>query len=149
MTARSLFVSAAAGQGFGAEAAGAALAAVEARLAQRGMVVRRLFCFRTAGPPAGAPGAGSDAPSRPRLLLAFPDADDALGFAQSRGLGASPRLTTLSLDQALATLLERPAIGALLIAGGEAEPRPRADGLPAGVRVERAELLALLAGGSS
>jgi hypothetical protein len=149
MADRSVFVGAALRQGFSAEAAEAALAAVEGRLAEGGIAARRLFCFRTAGPPTGAAGAGGGDPAaRPRLLLAFADPDDALGFTQRRGLGASPRLTALTLGQALATLLERPAIGALLVAGGDEPPdaRAAAQGLPGGVRVERAELLALLAG---
>jgi hypothetical protein len=139
----SLFIGVALQHGFSEGAAREALAAVAARLAGRGLTARRLFCFRS---PAGGPGGGDGAaapPARPRLLLAFQSADAALGFAQRSGLGAAPRLVTLSLEQALAALVQRPALGALLIAADEdADAR----GLPAGLRIERATLLELLAG---
>lgn len=135
-------IAAAREHGFDAVASEAALAAVVVRLAERGVVAGRLYCFRSAGG-AGEGAANPAAPARPRLLLAFPSADAALGFAQRRGLGRSPRLVTLSLAQALATLLQRPAIGAMLVAVDELADGP---GLPPGVRVERDELLRLLAG---
>jgi hypothetical protein len=140
----SLFAEAARRQGFDADAASAALAVVEARLAEQGLAARRYFCFRSAGAgPPGGEGEAAEPPARPRLLLVFPSADDALSFAQRSGLGASPRLTALSLAQALAALLQRPAIGALLVAGAAPAPDgPRA--LPPGLRVARDELIALL-----
>lgn len=138
------FVELARREGFSPAAAAAAQAAVEARLAARGPAPRRLYCFRSRGGGGPAGDAAGGPPARPRLLLLFPDADSALGFAQRHGLGPSPRLTALTLGQALAAMLQRPAIGALLIVGRD-EQQPAAAGLPAGLRVERAELLALLA----
>lgn len=139
------FIEAARSQGFGGAAAEATMATVQARLGVRGIVAARLYCFRTAG--AGGDGAApAPPPARPRLLLAFSSADAALGFAQRQGLGFAPRLVVLSLPQALATLLQRPAIGALLIADEDTTDAP---GLPLGLRVERGELIELLAGQAS
>jgi hypothetical protein len=142
-TEAQIFVALASSQGFAAATAEAALAAVTARLAGRGEAPRRYFCFRSAG---GGGRAGGPAPARPRVLLLFPSADDALGFAQGRGIARSPRLMTLSLAQALAALLQRPAIGALLVADRAADGATEggAAGLPPGLRLERAELLAML-----
>jgi hypothetical protein len=136
------FIEAAREHGFDAAASEAALAAVVVRLTEGGVAAGRLYCFRNAGG-AGDGSANPAALARPRLLLAFSSADAALGFAQGRGLGRSPRLVTLSLAQALATMLQRPAIGVLLVAMDEPAER---SGLPPGVRVERDELLRLLAG---
>jgi hypothetical protein len=141
MGAASPFIAAAQEQGFGEAAARGALASVAALLAERQLTARRLFCFRSAGGGAGDGGAPPP-PARPRLLLAFQSADDALSFAQRSGLGAAPRLIALSLEQALAALVQRPALGALLIAG---DSEAAAGALPAGLRIERAALLALLA----
>jgi hypothetical protein len=134
-----LFVEAARQQGYAPEAATAALEAVAARLGD-GARQRRFFCFRS---PGGMGGGGAAPPAgRPRTLLLFRSADDALSFAQARGLGAAPQLMALRLDAALAVLLQRPAIGVLLVAAGDAG---RGGGLPPGARLERAELLGLLA----
>jgi len=138
-----LFIAAARRHGYSDAAAEAALAATRARLAERGLTARRLYCFRSGEPAAGEADAPDAAPTRPRLLLAFQSADDALGFAQRRGLGTAPRLVTLSLAQALATLVQRPHIGALLVAD---DGPPDQRGLPSGLRVERAALIELLAG---
>lgn len=141
-----LFIEAARNQGYSAAAAEAALDAVHALATGGRPMERRYFCFRSGGGSLGA-GAGSDPQARPRVLLLFPSADEALSFAQRSGLGAAPRLMALSLGQALTVLLQRPAIGALLItAEGAAAIGPGRQGLPAGVRVERTDLLALLAG---
>jgi hypothetical protein len=132
-------IEAARAQGFAEDAAEAALATFQARLAAQGLTAARLYCFRT-----GGGGSGGDTPTPParlRLLLAFSSADAALSFAQRKGLGRSPRLITLSPAQALAALLQRPAIGALLVADDAAAEH---SDLPLGVRLERAELLALL-----
>jgi hypothetical protein len=137
------FIAAAQQQGFGEAAARGALAAIAGRLAEHRLTARRLFCFRSGGAGGGDNGASPPPPARPRLLLAFQSADDALGFAQRSGLGAAPRLISLSLEQALAALVQRPALGALLLASdGDAT----VGGLPAGLRIERATLLELLAG---
>jgi len=139
-----LFIVAARRHGYSDAAAEAALAAMRARLAERGLTARRLYCFRSGGEPAaGEADPTGAAPTRPRLLLAFQSADDALGFAQRRGLGTAPRLVTLSLAQALATLVQRPHIGALLVAD---DGPPDQRGLPSGLRIERAALIELLAG---
>lgn len=146
MTDAPLFIEVARQHGYSAEAAGAALAALRARLDEAGASSGRLYIFRTGdgGVGAGAGGPG-EAPSRRRRLLAFQSPDAALAFAQSLGLGASPRLVGLSLGQALAALVQRPAIGALHIADeGDAPPAPGT--LPPGVTIERAALLELLAG---
>lgn len=146
MTDTPLFIEVARQHGYSAEAAGAALAAVRARLDEAGARSGRLYIFRTGdgGVGAGEGGAG-EAPSRRRRLLAFQSPDAALAFAQSVGLGPAPRLVGLTLGQALAALIQRPAIGALHVADeGGAPPAPGA--LPPGTRIERAALLELLAG---
>jgi hypothetical protein len=102
----------------------------------------RFYLYRTAGGGMGG-GAGEHASGRERIVLAFPSADDALGFAQHYGLGAAPRLLTLSLPQLLAVLIQRPSIRAVLIAAEHECLQP--DGLPPGLRIERATLLAELA----
>lgn len=137
-----LFAKLAQQQGFSAESASLALAAVEARLAERGTHARRFYIYRIAGGGAGV-GSASDRMARPRLLLAFPSADAALGFAQRSGLPPAPRLIALSLAQLLAAMIQRPALGALLLADDRDEPMAR--GLPDGLRFERDALLALLA----
>jgi hypothetical protein len=134
-----LFIEVAGGLGFPAAAALASLEWASGLLATRGLARGRYYIFRSGGGGAGQGGAGA----RPRLLLAFPSADAALGFAQRQRLGAAPRLLALSLAQILAALAQRPAIGAALFAD-EAEPAPA--GLPAGLRIARAELLGRLEG---
>jgi hypothetical protein len=134
------FVEVARQQGYEAAAAERAQAEVVARLQAGGLCARRYYCFRTRGVGGGN---ASQAPSRPRLLLLFRDADDALSFAQASSLGAAPRLMVLSLAQALSMLLQRPAIGALYLAAS-GEVVHGGGGLPPGVRVERGELLAML-----
>jgi hypothetical protein len=73
------------------------------------------------------------------VLLAFRSADAALSFAQTAGLGAAPRLAPMGLGQLLTALLQRPSIGALLLAS-DGDTVSQA-GLPTGSRVERAGLL--------
>ncbi len=135
------FIDVACAQGFSAEAAEAALAALQARLAERGVQPRQFYGYRTAGDASGAT-AGSGEARRPRLLLVFQSADAALGFAQRNRLGRSPRLVALSLSQALAALLQRPTIQALLIADEPVEEDT--PGLPPGLRLEREALIDLL-----
>lgn len=145
MTDSSHFSTIAQQHGFSGAAASAALAAIEGRLAGQGVATRRLLFFRSGAASAtGAAGPSGAAPQRPRLLLAFRSADAALAFAQRSGIGSAPRLVTLSLAQALAVLLQRPEIGALLIADDEGPRGP--DGLPPGIRVGRDGLIELLAG---
>lgn len=146
MTDSLLFIDVVRRQGYSAEAAEAALAAVRARLREAGAGTSRLYIFRTGdGGVGGGEGAQAEAPSRRRILLAFQSADAALAFAQHVGLGAAPRLVGLTLGQALAALVQRPAIGALLVAG-EGDPPPAPGMLPSGVRIERSALIELLAG---
>lgn len=135
-----LFIEVAAQLGYPAEAAGLALEWAAGLLAARGLTRGRYYIFRSGGGAGGGSGGGGE---RPRLLLAFPSADAALSFAQRQRLGAAPRLLALSLAQILAALAQRPAIGAALFAD-EAEPAP--GGLPAGLRIGRAELLGRLGG---
>jgi hypothetical protein len=143
MATPSPFIAVAQQHGYGEAAARETLATIAGRLAEHRLTARRLFCFRSGGAGAGGDGASAPPPARPRLLLAFQSADAALGFAQRSGLGAAPRLVSLSLEQALAALVQRPALGALLIAD-DSETTLR--GLPAGLRIERAALIELLAG---
>ncbi|NTV62905.1 MAG: hypothetical protein HGA65_05125 [Oscillochloris sp.] len=124
--------------GFRPEAAAAAMAWARERLTESEQLTQPLYVFRSAGS-AGAGGAAQVAPARPRVLLAFRSADAALGFAQASGLGRSPRLAALGLGHLLAALIQRPAIGTLLVAS-DIENTFRA-GLPDGSRIERAELL--------
>lgn len=140
------FITSALQQGYSAAAAEAALAAVSGRLRAAGVGGRRLYIFRTGeGGAGGGEGAAGEAPSRPRMLLAFQSADAALAFAQRAGLGVAPRLVSLTLGQALAAIVQRPALAALLVADEAGAPAPQA-GLPPGTRIERAALLELLAG---
>jgi hypothetical protein len=141
----SLFIGVAQQHGFGEAAAQGALATVAGWLVEHGLTARRLFCFRSGGRAAGADDGAAQPPARPRLVLAFQSADAALSFAQRSGLGAAPRLVSLSLEQALSALVQRPALGALLLAD-DSETIVR--GLPAGLRIERAALLELLARGA-
>lgn len=141
MQDETLFIELARQLGHDPAEARAALEWARARLAAAGLARARYYVYRSGGTSGG--GAGTSA--RPRLLLAFPSADAALGFAQSQRLGAAPRLAGLSLGQALAACLQRPAIGALYFAD---ESQAAAHALPGGVRIERAELLGRLAGGA-
>lgn len=141
-----LFIGVARQQGYSAEAAHAALGAVRARLRAAGVAAQRFYIYRTGdGGVGGGEGGAGEPAGRVRLLLAFQSADEALAYAQGSGLGASPRLIGLTLSQALAAMIQRPAIGALLVAdegGGPAAPGT----LPAGTRIERAALIELLVG---
>lgn len=140
------FIGVALRQGYSTRAAQSALAAVRARLAEGGVADQCFYIYRTSDSGlSGDKTPAGEAPGRARLLLAFQSADSALAFAQGAGLGASPRLVALSLSQALAALIQRPAIAALLIAA-EDEERAAANNLPRGLRIERAALIELLAG---
>ncbi len=137
-----IFIGVAQQYGFRAEAAHAALKHIREQLQDHAVGASRFYLFRTAGGGVGA-GTTEATPTRMRTLLAFVSADAALAFAQQYGLSAAPRLLTLSLPQLLAVLVQRPTIKALLIA--TEHDGVSADGLPDGVRIERATLLAQLA----
>jgi hypothetical protein len=135
-----IFIGVAQQYGFGAEAAQEALNRIRAQLQHH--AGERFYLYRTGG---GGVGAGSPEapPPRTRTLLAFRSADAALAFAQHYGLGAAPRLLTLSLPQLLAVLVQRPTINALLITTDQEQGAT--NGLPDGLRIERETLLAQLA----
>lgn len=124
--------------GYRPEAAAAALIWAREQLDRDGLLFQVLYIFRSARDGASS-GAAQSVPVRPRVLLAFRSADAALSFAQATGLGAAPRLAALGLGQLLAALIQRPAIGTLLVAS-DGEDALRA-GLPDGTRIERAALL--------
>ncbi|NJN19478.1 MAG: hypothetical protein HC822_26155 [Oscillochloris sp.] len=140
-----LFLNIAQQSGYPTAAALAALERVRAELRAAKLYRTRYYLYRTGG-------AGSDlaatsrtpaSPMRPRTLLAFLSADAALAFAQHRNLGKSPQLITLSLGQILATLINRPTIGAALIAA-EAEHNERPGSLPHGMPISREHVLDML-----
>src|SRR5262245_4792474 len=96
------------------------------------------YVFWTAG------GAGkSGAARRERTLLAFQTADAALAFAQRNKLydTGQPRVRRLELIQLVGVVLRAPTIIAILFVADEGDPELPAGRLPAGVRVERDELL--------
>lgn len=133
-----LFLTAARQAGYGPEASASALAWAIERIAAGGRPPARLYIFRSVG--VGGHGAVSGpSPTRPRVLLAFRSADEALSFAQRHGLGGAPRLASMGPGQLLTALIQRPTIGALLVAADEADTLQ--EGLPPGARVERATLL--------
>ena len=96
------------------------------------------YIFWTSGRAAGA----ASTP-RQRTLLAFPTPDDALAFAQRNQLHRAdrPRLRRLSLIQILQATLREPAIAVIHFAAAQDGLAPTAGQLPAGIRVERAELI--------
>jgi hypothetical protein len=143
MSDSTFFIGVAQQYGFSEGAAREALLVVEGRLAERGITARRLLCFRSEGGGGAGEHGETQPPARPRLLLAFQSADDALSFAQRSGLGRAPRLVAISLEQALVALIQRPALGYLLIANHD---DTAGRGLPDGLRIERSSLLELLAG---
>jgi len=92
---------------------------------------------------AGGRGSPPEAPPRERLLLAFRSPDAALAFAQRsvrRDGGGPPRLRRLTVAQLLAAVLREPSIAALILADDD-EEAPVPGSLPAGLRIERAEIL--------
>jgi hypothetical protein len=100
---------------------------------------KSFYVFWTAGAGAGASGGG-----RQRTLLAFTTPDSALAFAQRNQLGSAgeqPRLRRLSLLQLVQAMLREPAITALLVADEGADQPTPAGRLPAGTRIERADVL--------
>lgn len=139
MTDAQLFIDLARQQGYGADAARAALKWVHAQLVEHGEESGRYYMFRSSGE-ASSGGAGGTTAARPRLVLAFRSPDAALSFAQQGGLGVAPRLVALPLGQLLAVLIQRPAIGALYIADEDTPPSSPGN-LPSGLRIERTALL--------
>jgi hypothetical protein len=99
----------------------------------------RFYVFWTTGRGGEGRSAG-----RQRTLLAFLTPDAALTFAQRNQMARAaelPRLRRLTLLQLVQAVLREPAISALLIAKDLEDELIPAGQLPAGVRVERAELL--------
>ncbi len=101
------------------------------------------YIYWTSGGGAAPPGE-----QRQRTLLAFPTADAALAFAQRNLLHSAerPRLRRLSILQLIQATLRKPAIAAILFATEQEDQLPPGQ-FPAGVRVERADLLRLLRSG--
>ncbi len=119
-----------------------ALAAFMERLSADGHPsASRLYVYRATGAGSGS-AATPPSPARSRFLLAFLSADDALSFAQRTGLARAPRLMTLSPARALAVMVQREALQFLHIAYND---EPTANGLPAGWRLSRADILAMFA----
>ncbi len=142
MDTHSLFVKTAQQHGFSIAAAYSVLDFVESNLSEQGSSREtRFYVYRTGG---GA-GEAADGSERSRLLLAFPSADAALAFAQHYGLGPSPRLHSIHVDQLLTILLQRPAIGTLLFVDELAE-NPPGRHVPPGLQVYRSVVLAMLQG---
>lgn len=130
--------------GFSAGRAQVALETITTQLRARGHTTHRPFyIYRTGG--SSLEGAAAAGAARPRTLLAFATADSALLFVQRNALSPTPRLLRLPLAQLLAVLVQRPAIGALLVADEPIEALAPGE-LPAGLRLERALLLDLLKG---
>ena len=99
----------------------------------------RFYVFWTAGRAGEGRSAG-----RQRTLLAFLTPDAALTFAQRNQLSRAaelPRLRRLTLLQLVQAVLREPAISALLIVKDLEDELMPAGQFPAGVRIERAELL--------
>jgi hypothetical protein len=119
--------------GVGAAALRALLAALRAQAG-----AGDFYIFWASGRAAGAPGA-----RRARTLLAFTTPDAALAFAQRNRLnvGDRPRLRRLSLLQLVQATLREPAIAAILFVADRGDGAPTAGSLPAGVRVERGDLI--------
>ena len=87
--------------------------------------------------------AGSGGARRERTLLAFSNPDAALAFAQRNRLQAEdlPRLRRLALIQLAQAALRESSISAILFVTESDEPALKAGMLPAGLRIERDELL--------
>lgn len=97
--------------------------------------------------PDGLPVPARD-PRRPRTLLAFPNPDSALAFAQHNRManeGRPPRLRHLTLTQLLRAMLREAAIATLILVDAEA-PWPAPGLLPGGIILTREALLARLRG---
>jgi hypothetical protein len=132
------FRAAAGQQGYDAAAVDAALAGLRQQLR------RDTFYVYRGGAGKGEGGAG-DAPSgKPRTIVAFPSGDAALAFAQRNALGPAPRLQRLGLPRLLLALLQQASLEAVLFVADEAAEPPTGR-LPAGIRLQRADLLKSLA----
>lgn len=153
MDQRAVFLQLARQEGFYPDAALSAFNTIEASLNQVGYGGQTTFyVYRIirreggeaegeAGKDPGAPGAE---PSR--LLLVFSSPDAALAFAQQHRLRPTPRLLSLNLAQLLATLVQRPALRALIFSEENAATSPATHHIPTVFRLERQELLAMLKG---
>lgn len=132
------FRAAAAQQGYDSEAVAAALAELRRQLG------RNTFYVYRGGGGKGEGGAGDAPRGKQRTIVAFPSGDAALAFAQRNALGSSPRLQRLGLPRLLLALFQQASLEAVLFVADEAaEPPPGR--LPAGFRLQRAELLRSLA----
>jgi hypothetical protein len=80
----------------------------------------------------------SPAPDKPRTIVAFPTADDALAFAQRNGQGTNVRLRVLNSTDLLTRMLADATIGAVLFleSGGHT-----GRGFGPGVTINRTEIL--------
>jgi hypothetical protein len=97
--------------------------------------------------PDGLPEPARD-PQRQRTLLAFPNPDAALAFAQHNRManeGRPPRLRHLTLTQLLRAMLREAAIVTLILVDADV-PWPAPGLLPVGVVLTREALLARLRG---
>lgn len=135
--------------GLNAEAASLAFERVHSWLLERGHAAQsRYYIYRTGkrGLGADTPQAAAEAASaRPRTVLAFANADTALGFAQRHNLRPTPRLLRMSLAQLLAVQVQRPLIMRLIFVD---EPLTIATTthLPTGMVLNRERLLHMLKG---
>ena len=77
-------------------------------------------------------------PRQPRTIVAFPNPDDALAFAQRNGYAVSPRLRLIGSRDLIALLLRDPDVGLILFVESTGD-HPR--GLPRGIRITRQSLL--------
>ncbi|NJP04940.1 MAG: hypothetical protein HC837_04580 [Chloroflexaceae bacterium] len=142
MQESNIFIEIAQQQGFHGQQAHETLKTIGQQLHTCAISIQSPFyIFRTGG---GGTGQGGQA-NRPRLLLAFPSADDALAFAQHQNLRPTPRLLRVSVHQLLAILLQRPAITALILVDEHAN-MSQIGKYPHGYRLERTELLTMLKG---
>jgi hypothetical protein len=95
--------------------------------------------------PDGSPTPEHDT-QRPRTLLAFPNPDAALAFAQHNQManaGRPPRLRHLTLTQILQAMLRKTTIATLILVDADV-PWPAPGFLPVGVVLTRAALLVRL-----
>lgn len=102
----------------------------------RHLPVQRWYVFR------GPPGAGSAAAGlvRPRTVVAFVSADEALGWAQVNHVGPPVRVRLILALELLRRMLATPTIGSVLFAQTDNLP-PIRGSLPPGTRVTRERLI--------
>ncbi|NJN66545.1 MAG: hypothetical protein HC884_07435 [Chloroflexaceae bacterium] len=149
MDQRAVFLQLARQEGFYPDAALAAFNTIEASLNHAGYGQQATFyvyrMVRHEGTEAEAREAGGLEHEPTRLLLVFSSPDAALAFAQQHQLRPTPRLLSLNLAQLLATLVQRPAIKALIFSEEHAAVSPETR-IPTVFHLERQELLVMLKG---